>query len=265
MKNAETYCKIAMFVVAYVMGGRICKSTLFERGKKMDDVKVLMLSKKKNIFCDYAEAILKASFKKDEVVSVRGNVGEKMDDELHWYKPEYVISFISPWIVPNSVLKSAKKAAINFHPGSPNYPGTGCYNFALYESSKQYGVTVHHMEEKVDTGEIIMTSYFDVSQFETVETLKLKSMNHLLYCFEKIVTCIASGVPLPTSNETWQRKPFTRKEMYNLFEIDPEKHDTSEIERRIRAASYPASSGAFVAVGDYKFYLPYDSRKPIVE
>lgn len=231
----------------------------------MDGIKVLMFSKKKNIFCDYAEALLKSSFNSAEIVSVRGNAGDKLSDELHWYCPEYVISFVSPWIIPNSVLMSAKKASINFHPGSPNYPGTGCYNFALYEHSKQYGVTVHHMKEKVDTGDIIMTSYFDISQFETVETLKLKSMNHLLFCFEKIMSYISSDVPLPSSNEIWQRKPFTRKEMFELFEIDPKQHDKSEIERRIKAASYPASPGAFVSVSGYKFYFPYDGRKPIVE
>lgn len=231
----------------------------------MDNTKVLMFSKRKNIFCDYAEAILKSFFTSDEIISVRGDVGDKMDDELHLHHPEYVISFVSPWIIPKSLLRSAQKAAINFHPGSPNYPGTGCYNFALYEGCKQYGVTVHHMEEKVDSGDIIMTSYFDISKFETVETLKLKSMNHLLYCFEKIVSCISSDIPLPTSDETWQRKPFTRKEMYDLFEIDPQRHDKCEIERRITAASYPANPGAFVTVNDYKFYFPYDRRKPIVE
>lgn len=231
----------------------------------MDGIKVLMFSKEKNIFCDYAEAILKSGFKSDAVVSVRGNVGDKMDGKLYLYRPEYVISFVSPWIIPKSILDSAQKASINFHPGSPDYPGNGCYNFALYEGSKQYGVTVHHMEEKVDSGDIIMTSYFDISQFETVETLRLKAMNHLLFCFEKIVSCISSDNPLPTSNETWGRKPFTHKDMYKLFEIDPEKHDKSEMEKRIKAAAYPSYPGAYVTVGGHKFYYPYDSRKPIVE
>lgn len=231
----------------------------------MDNIKILLFSKKRNIFCDYAEAILNSNFKSNEVVSIRGNVGDKLDDELHWYQPEYVISFVSPWIIPKAVLTSAKKAAINFHPGTPNYPGTGCYNFALYENSKQYGVTVHHMKEKVDTGDIIMTSYFDISPYESVETLKLKSMNHLLYCFEKILSCVSQDEPLPVSNETWVRKPFTRKDMYELFEIDPLKHDRAEIEKRIRAAAYPENTGAFVTVADRKFYLPYDDRKPIVD
>lgn len=156
----------------------------------MDNVKILMFSKKQNTFCDYAEILLKSFFKNNEIVSLRGNVGDKLDDELHWYHPDYIISFLSPWILPQSILNSAKNAAINFHPGSPDYPGSGCYNFALYENSKKYGVTVHHMKEKVDTGDIIMTSYFDISPFETVETLKLKSMNHLLLCFEKILSYI---------------------------------------------------------------------------
>lgn len=231
----------------------------------MGNIKILMFSKKQNIFCDYAEAILKSSFCENEVVSVRGNVGDKLNEEYGYYYPEYVISFVSPWIIPSSILSSAQKAAINFHPGSPEYPGTGCYNFALYENAKQYGVTVHHMKEKVDTGNIIMTSYFDVSPFESVETLKLKSMNHLLLCFEKILSYILFDNPLPMSDEIWKRKPFTRKQMYELFKIDYTKHDRAEIERRIRAATYPGMPGAFIEMCNHTFYLPCENRKPIVE
>lgn len=231
----------------------------------MEPIKVLMLSKKKNVFCDYAEAILRSNFQNHEFISIRGNVGDHYEEELYWYKPEYVISFVSPWIIPKSLLNAAQKAAINFHPGSPDYPGTGCYNFALYEESRKYGITVHHMEEKVDTGKIIMTSYFDISPHETVETLKLKSMNHLLYCFEQITSRIAHGLPLPVSTEEWRRRPFTRKEMYGLFEIDPLKHDNAEIERRIRAATYPTADGAFINASGQRFYLPHEERKPIVE
>lgn len=231
----------------------------------MEPIKVLMLSKQKNLFCDYAEAILRSNFKDHEFISIRGNVGDPYDEELYWYKPDYVISFVSPWIIPKSLLNAAQKASINFHPGSPDYPGTGCYNFALYEQSKKYGVTVHHMNEKVDTGKIIMTSNFDISPNETVETLKLKSMNHLLYCFEKIMFLISHDLPLPSSEEVWNRRPFTRKEMYSLFEIDPFEHDQTEIDRRIRAATYPTSSGAFVTVSGHRFYFPHEDRPPIVE
>ena len=85
----------------------------------MDDIKILLFSKKRNVFCDYAEAIMKSNFKNGEVVSIRGNAGDKLDDGLHWYQPEYIISFVSPWIIPKSVLASAKKGGDKFSSGFP--------------------------------------------------------------------------------------------------------------------------------------------------
>ena len=45
---------------------------------------------------------------------------------------DILISYISPWIVPKSVLDKIKKWSINFHPGPPEYPGVGCFNFAIF-------------------------------------------------------------------------------------------------------------------------------------
>src|SRR5438309_8525630 len=49
-----------------------------------------------------------------------------------------VLSFVSPWIVPRALLSRAR-VALNFHPGPVEYPGIGCYNFALYEGATTYG------------------------------------------------------------------------------------------------------------------------------
>ena len=122
------------------------------------------------------------------------------------------------------------------------------------------------MKEKVDSGDIIMTSYFNISPYESVESLQLKSMNHLLYCFEKIIYTIIKEDNLPKSNEVWERKPFTRKDMLQLFEIDPKRHSESEIEKRIRAADYPGTpSGAFINLYGSKFIIPCENRKSIIE
>ena len=228
-------------------------------------MKIMMFSKKNNPFCDYAECILKGYLRKDDYLSVRGNVGESFDEELRYYTPEYIISFLSPWIFSKSFLQIAKTAAINFHPGSPDYPGSGCYNFALYESNKKYGVTAHHMKEKVDSGEIIMTSYFDIAPLDTVETLKVKSMNHLLYLFDSVLSIITSEAELPKSPEIWRRKPFTKKDLSQLLEVDPINHTKEDIEKRIRAGIYPGYKGAFVNISEQKFYFPYDENsKPLV-
>ncbi len=226
----------------------------------MDNIKVMMFSEKRNVFCDYADMLLKSFFQKNQILSIRGDIGDSLEDELHWYQPDYVISFVSPWIIPQSILHSARKAAINFHPGSPDYPGMGCFHFALYENCQKYGVTVHHMKEKIHAGDIVMTSYFDISPFETVETLRLKSMNHMLTCLENTLSLIVADAPLPASDEVWKRKPLTRKQMEELFEINPLKHDKNEIEKRIKASQFPGSKGAFVVVDDYKFYYSHEEK-----
>ena len=234
------------------------------------DIKILMLSKNNNVFCDYADFLLRSHFNENNIISIRGDSSTQetpIFSELSGRNPTYIISFLSPWIIPTIVLQSAQKAAINFHPGSPSYPGIGCYNFALYEKASTYGVTCHHMNTSVDTGDIIMTSYFSVSQYDTVESLKLKSMNHLLYCFDSIVSLIEKGLELPLSDEKWNRKPFTRKELNNLCYIPPD-CTIEEANLKIRSAYYPgiAKNGAYTTLLGHDFYYDYgdNKKKPIV-
>jgi len=229
------------------------------------DKKVLLLCKE-TLYCDYAIKICQSHFNSDEFQVERGKVGQPINDEMELVRPQYILSFLSPWIINESLIKSAKLGALNFHPGSPMYPGIGCYNFALYENAEKYGVTCHYMKPKVDTGEIITTSYFYVGKNDTVETLKLKSMNHLLLLFDNIISLIAKGLPMPKSDEIWLRKPFTRKQLNELCFIDPHTQTQEEIARRIRAVSYPSLSenyGAYTELGGHRFYCETERRDPI--
>lgn len=229
------------------------------------DTKILLFCKK-TLFCEYAINILTSHFNKDYLWIEQGHNGQKITSDLERVRPEYIISFVSPWIINEGLLSTAKKGAINFHPGSPNYPGTGCYNFAIYEGSSKYGVTCHYMKPKVDTGEIIMTSYFDIADNETVESLKLKSMIHLLNCFNEIVSLIAKGQALPLSEEKWLRPAFTRQELNQLCLIDCKTQSEDEVRRRINSVNYPSKDtnwGAYTIIGNKKFYCETDKRDPI--
>jgi methionyl-tRNA formyltransferase len=230
-----------------------------------EKTRIVLLAKSGNAFCDYAVAILKSYFDGDKLIVRRGLAGAPIDADLFDIRPSYILSFLSPWIVPSSILDSAEVAAVNFHPGPPDYPGTGCYNFALYEQARQYGITCHHMKPKVDTGAIIMTSMFDVAPNDTVETLKLKSMNHMLFCFERIINLIASGRELPVSGEKWTRPPFTRKQLRELCRITPENNNPRDIMLRVRATSYPSAADvAYVEIGGRNFYCRSENREPLV-
>ena len=173
----------------------------------------------------------------DDVQFFSGQWGGALPEQAKQWEGDYIISYLSRWIVPESLLQKAKLASINFHPASPDYPGFGCVNFALYEESKDYGSTCHHMKTKVDTGNIIAVKRFPVFPTDNVETVLARTYAHQLCLFYEVIGYIIEGKELPESSERWSRKPFTRKDFNQLDQITPDM-TKEEVAKRIRATSF---------------------------
>ena len=90
---------------------------------------------------------------------------------------DYLISFLNPVFINKSIRNKIKKKSYNFHPGPPEYPGFGCYNFALLDKTKFYGSTIHLIDNKLDSGEIVSVKKFKIS-YENITLEKLISRTH---------------------------------------------------------------------------------------
>jgi methionyl-tRNA formyltransferase len=154
-----------------------------------------------------------------------------------------VLSYLAPWIVPAEILSRARRAAINFHPGPPEYPGIGCTNFAFYDGVKEYGVTCHHMAPRVDTGAIIRVVRFPVHPTDTVLTVTRRCYAHIATLFYEMVDVILAGGELSRSAETWKRKPYTRSDFNGLLRLTRDM-SPEEVRRRVRATTYPGHPAA---------------------
>ena len=181
-----------------------------------------------------------------------GDRFDPLPEELHIHNYDILFSYISPWIVPKNIIKRTKKWNINFHPGPPEYPGIGCFNFAIYNDEKKFGCTAHIMEPKVDTGNIIAVKRFEMKKDETVNTLATKTYEAILNAYKELLTFIYDYGKLPNCYETWQRKPYKRKELEELATIKPNMSQ-KEIRKRIRATYYPGQPAPFIDVHGYKF------------
>lgn len=219
--------------------------------KHPQDFKVLFLCKKDNVFAERAADYIRKNFNDPMVFA--GTRKDPLPPEVLQWKGDLLISFISSWIIPVNLLNNASFAAINFHPGSPEYPGTGCTNFALYNGEKEYGVTCHHMKAVVDTGNIIAVRRFPLQADDTVYEVTQHCYQLIEELFYEIMQCIQNGQPLPASKENWSRKPYTRKQLDELCEIKPGMSE-EEIERRIRATTYKYP-WAFTRIGNRIFKL----------
>jgi methionyl-tRNA formyltransferase len=214
---------------------------------------ILFLGKKQSDDCRQALEFCQQQF--SNVAFALGEWREPFPESFRSWRGDYIISYLSRWVVPASLIERASKAAINFHPASPEYPGIGCTNFALYEGAAEYGATCHHMAARVDTGAIIAVKRFPILASDTVASLLEKTYAKQLELFYEVTGHILKNEPLPSSRETWTRPPFSRAEFNQLSQIAPNM-SPEEIAARIRATSYGPWQPT-VTLGGHTFqYVP---------
>lgn len=196
---------------------------------------ILFMGKEQDPQCNKALDFCLNNF--SDVTAYLGSWGDPFPEESLKWVGDYIISYLSRWVIPEKLLKKARLAAFNFHPGSPDYPGIGCLNFALYEEALEYGVTCHHMKPEVDTGSLIAVKRFPVFSTDSVATLLTRTHDIQLVLFYEVMSWLLLGKELPLANEKWTRRPFTRKEFNQLMKIEPNL-PPDEIARRVRATSF---------------------------
>lgn len=128
---------------------------------------------------------------------------------LDW-SGDWILSFRGDWIVPGELLRRARKGALNFHPSPPRYRGIGSHHYAIHRQDPEFGVTCHHINERIDAGEIIQVNHFTIAPNETASSLAERAGAYCLVQFYDIVTHhVLNGVPLPSSDEQWGETLYT--------------------------------------------------------
>ena len=127
--------------------------------------------------CPYSKKIKNLLKKKSKKLYYfeSNKIGEKINNEYLKLNYDYIFCFRSFYILKKNILKKVKKAAINFHPGPPEYRATGCVNYAVYENSKFYGCTAHLINEKVDNGKIIDVKKFSINRKDNISKILNKT------------------------------------------------------------------------------------------
>jgi len=96
---------------------------------------------------------------------------------LKTLEPEIIISVAAPQIFKERVIQSAKHV-INIHAALlPEYRGMMPSFWVLAKGEGKTGVTVHYMNDHVDTGDIILHKTIDVSPQDTLHSLQTKVAN----------------------------------------------------------------------------------------
>jgi methionyl-tRNA formyltransferase len=216
-------------------------------------MKILFIGKKNDLFVEMAIKHTIQLFGEENVKIVLSSKDDQMPSELFDWQGDYLFSYLAQWIIPQEILNNAKISCINWHPGTPDYPGIGCTNFAMYNEEKIFGITCHKMLSKVDSGEIIEVLRFNILEKDTVFSITQKCYLKIIESYIKTIELISINQKLNVSKEVWNRKPYTRKDLHSLcrLTIDLNKE---EIEKRIKATTF-LHPWAYIELYDHKFYL----------
>lgn len=82
-------------------------------------------------------------------------------DVIRALKPDLIISAYFNQILKKEAIQAPRIGVLNVHPGwLPAYRGAMCYFWVLKNAEERGGVTVHWIDEGIDTGEILARKSF---------------------------------------------------------------------------------------------------------
>ncbi|MDO5341092.1 MAG: phosphoribosylglycinamide formyltransferase [Bacteroidia bacterium] len=84
------------------------------------------------------------------------------------------------WLIPQHLLDAFTGKIINIHPALlPKYGGKGFYGHHVHEAvvahhEKESGITIHYVNERYDSGDIIFQKSVELSETDTAEDVAAK-------------------------------------------------------------------------------------------
>ena len=174
---------------------------------------------------------------------------KKIDSYKHLSKlvldinPDYLLLTQCTLIIKKDLLKLLNKRILNLHHGNlPKYRGMGPITNALLNGENLFGVSIHFVEEKIDSGEIIEQIIFDIEGLNNEEVYS-KCINNDEKALRNILQKINISRELISCKQDEDKAQYFSKESlcYSNPVIDFNK-SSEEVLRFCRAYYFPSKN-----------------------
>jgi len=116
--------------------------------------------------------------------------------------PDIIISANWRRLIPKSIYQTPKYRTINIHAGYlPKYRGFAPINWAIINGEKEIAVTVHYVDEKPDTGDIIVQKKISVDINDTATDIYNQASTSLPNLIHETLLKIESNEVKPISQK----------------------------------------------------------------
>ena len=151
-----------------------------------------------------------------------------------------------PKIIPSYIIDTPKVGIVNFHPSFLPYNRGKNYNFWTIVENTPFGVTLHFVDEAIDSGDILFQTPIEKNWEDTGGTLYLKAQSAIILLFKNRYLDIIEGRYTRTKQDTSIGKVHYFKELDMASEINLDKYyNAKELFNLLRARTFEGKPGCF--------------------
>ena len=127
---------------------------------------------------------LNSAFLNHKNFSSRQSFDQALSELLIKHEVDLIVLAGFMRILSNSFIEKFNRKIINIHPSLlPKYPGLNTHEKVINNKDKFHGVTIHLVDEGLDSGPIIAQARFKAAKYRDIDSLitKVHSLEHKLY------------------------------------------------------------------------------------
>lgn len=166
------------------------------------------------------------------------------------------IIFLAWWpkIIPRYIIDAPKVGVVNFHPSLLPYNRGKNYNFWSIVEDTPFGVTLHFVDEGIDSGDILFQSPIKKSWEDTGETLYLKAKKETVSLFQARYLDIIEGRYTRISQEMSHGQTHYSSELDIASRLYLDKcYSARELLNLLRARTFEGNPACYFLDGEKKY------------
>ena len=183
---------------------------------------------------------------------------EEAEEYVLSHDVDLIVSYLYWRKIRKPLIENNRFGCINFHPAIlPDYKGCGGYNIAILNKLSEWGVTVHYVDENIDTGPIINVRRFPFDcHTATAKSLEKITQDALVELYKETITEFAAkGRLKPLDLDNSQGVYISRKQMNEMKIITEEELNDEDLDFKIRAFWFPPYDGAYIERNGKRYTL----------
>jgi methionyl-tRNA formyltransferase len=171
-------------------------------------------------------------------------------EKIKQYSCDLFVSMSFNQIFKNEIINLVSLKTINCHAGKlPFYRGRNILNWALINDEKEFGITVHYIDEGIDTGDIILQNSYLIRDEDSYKTLLERAYEDCADILYRAINMFKKGIPLAIKQKDINPIGFYCSQRKEGDEILNWNQTSREIFNFVRATCCPAPMARAVLNG----------------